>query len=54
MLEKNKSKRPFISEILKQFPSQFQVENEIDKKNLEAYLTIKNELEKKRMVDSNK
>jgi hypothetical protein len=55
MLEKNKSKRPFIIDIFKFFPhNNFKLRNDIDITNFDAYLEFKEGLERKRAIDGNK
>ena len=55
MLEKNKSKRPFIVDLFKYFPhNNFKISNLIDKQNFEVYSKIKDQLDMKRVIDGNK
>jgi len=55
MLEKDKSKRAFIIDLFKYFPSNyFIIENKIDKENFDAYSLFKDAMDRKRIVDGNK
>lgn len=55
MLEKNKSKRPFVIDLFKYFPlNHYKIRNDIDMENYEAYQQFKEVMEKKRAIDGNK
>lgn len=54
MLEKNKSKRPFINDLFGFFPHQKLLWNPIDTSNYEHYSLFKDNQEHKRAIDGNK
>ena len=55
MLEKDKSKRAFIIDLIPLFPSSyFKISNEVDRENFEAYSLYKDAMDRKRLVDGNK
>ena len=54
MLEKNKSKRPCIVDLLKYFPHQnFKLTNQIDILNYDVYMQFKEGMNRKRAIDGN-
>ena len=54
MLEKDKSKRAFVIDLIKYFPrNMFKIENPIDKENFEAYSLYKDAMDRKRAIDGN-
>jgi hypothetical protein len=55
MLEKTKSKRPFIIDLFKYFPhNHLKLMTLEDKDNYKIYCDFKEDLERKRLIDSNK
>ncbi len=55
MLEKNKAKRSFIVDLFKYFPHMnLKIKNEVDMNNFEVYAQLKNDMDKKRIIDGNK
>lgn len=55
MMEKDKSKRPFIIDIFKFYPTHyFSIQDKTDKENFDAYCQYKHAMDRKRIVDGNK
>ena len=52
LLEKKKSKRPFITDVIEAFPSNFRMKREADLKNFEKYKDQQELLEEKKVIDS--
>jgi len=55
MLEKDMSKRAFVIDLFKMFPkSYFEIEDQIDQDNFDAYSLYKDAMDRKRAIDGNK
>jgi len=54
MLEKDKSKRAFVTDLFEMFPKNlFRISNPLDQDNFNAYIMYKDAMDRKRVIDGN-